>query len=65
MKFSENIYSISKKYAEELRNKISMFKTSPQTKKNIFLTMITTFGVKENQYSLELVENSVTMDDLF
>lgn len=27
--------------------------------------MITTFGVKQNQYSLGLVDAELTMDDLF
>jgi hypothetical protein len=64
MKFSINDFTIDKKYAEELRNKISVFKEETATKKAIFLTMITSFGLTANSYS-SLVQNSLTMDILF
>lgn len=64
-KFSINPYSISKKYASELRNKIGLFKSETQTRKSVFLTMITTYGIEENIHSTGLVQNSVTMDNLF
>jgi hypothetical protein len=31
----------------------------------VFLTMITTYGVDKNKYANLLVQNEVTMDDLF
>jgi hypothetical protein len=65
MKFYKDTFSINKKYAEELRHKITIFKEMSQTRKNVFLTFITTYGIKENEYSYELVQNSLTMDDLF
>lgn len=36
-----------------------------KTKKTIFLTMITTYGVIRNPYSKNLVQSEVTMDALF
>ena len=65
IKFSENKFTINKKYAAELRNKLSAFKQSTNTKKTLFMTVITTFGLEENQYSISLVEQSITMDALF
>ena len=65
MKFYKDTFSINKKYAKELRHKITIFKEMSQTRKNVFLTFITTYGIKENEYSYELVQNSLTMDDLF
>ncbi|AXY77518.1 ATP-binding protein [Paraflavitalea soli] len=65
MKFSLNEFTIDKKYADELRNKIGVFKEESQTRKSIFLTMITTFGVSKNQYSLSLMQNDLSMDVLF
>ena len=65
MKFSLNAFTIDKKYAEELRNKIGTFKSEVKTKKSIYLTMITTFGLTKNQYSTSLVQNDLTMDVLF
>lgn len=64
MKYSINTFAIDKKYAEELRNKISVFKQETDTRKSVLLTMITTYGLKSNSYSA-LVQNSLTMDILF
>jgi uncharacterized protein len=64
-KFSINPFSISKDYAEKLREKIGVFKTAANTKKSVFLTFITTYGIEKNQYALQLVQNEVTMDALF
>lgn len=65
VKFSVNSFSITKSYAENLRNKIGVFRTETKTKKSVFLTMITTYGVDKNKYSTALVQNEVTMDALF
>ena len=64
MKFSIRPFSITKKYAESLRNKIGAFKEGTKTKKSIFLTMITTYGIAQNKYAY-LVTNDLTMDILF
>lgn len=65
MKFSINEFVISKKYAEEIRNKIYQFKEQSKTKKSLFFTMITTFGVARNEYSGSFVQNSIVLEDLF
>jgi AAA+ ATPase superfamily predicted ATPase len=64
MKFSIAPFSINKKYAESLRNKISVFKSETKTRKAIYLTLITTFGLEQNKYAY-LAQNSLTMEDLF
>ena len=58
-------FAIDKEYAEKLRSKISTFKTVTKTRKAVFLTMNTTYGVEKNKYATQLVQNEVTMDDLF
>lgn len=63
MKFSSNDYVIDKQYDAELRGKIESFVTQTKTKKNPHLTLITTYGLKPNQYSGK-VQNVVTMEDL-
>lgn len=65
IKFYNTAYSLDKKYALEVTNKINQFTRSNKTNKSIFTTFITTFGVKENKYSQQLIQNEVTMDDLF
>lgn len=64
MKFSIHPYSIDKKYAANLRNKIGRFKTDTGTKKAIFLTLISTYGLVNNQYA-GMVQNDLDMDVLF
>ena len=55
----------NKAYSEELRTKIGVFKDVTQTSKAIFLTLITTLGLTQNDYAQTLVQNSLTMDVLF
>ena len=65
MKFSINEFTINKKYAEELRNKVGIFKEETKTRKAIFITMITTFGLNKNSYSTSLIQKDLTMDIMF
>jgi uncharacterized protein len=65
MKFSINPFIIDKKYDAELRNKIAAFKKETGTRKSLFLTMITTFGLSPNNYATGIVQNSITLDALF
>jgi uncharacterized protein len=65
MKFSVKPFTIDKKYAEELRLKMETFREQTDTKKSIFLTMITAFGVQKNEYSNSVVQNSISLNELF
>jgi uncharacterized protein len=65
MKFSRDTFVIDKAYSEELRRKVSVFKTATATRKSVFLTFITTFGLAKNAYSGSLVQKELTMDALF
>lgn len=65
MKFYNTDYTIDKKSYQNLKNKIQEFQKETETRKNVFLTMITSYGIKENEYSQELVQNSLKLDSLF
>jgi len=65
MKFPIHEYEISKKYADELRNKIAEFKKGTKTKKAVYLSFLTTYGLKENKHSRGLVQNSFDRKVLF
>jgi hypothetical protein len=65
MKFSVNEFVIDKSYAENIRNKKSEFMKETLTRDNLFVTFVTTYGVKRNAYSNEVMDNEVTMDSLF
>ena len=64
IKFSSGEYQIDKKYSESLRNKKSIFESSLNSRKSAVTTMITTFGLKKNIYSAEIV-SEVVLNDLF
>jgi len=65
MKYSESEFVIDKSYAADLEKKRKVFKQESGTRKSLFLTMITTFGIKDNTYATQLIQNSITMDALF
>lgn len=65
MKYYADEYVITKQYAAEMRHKINLFKQSSKTRKNVFPVFITSHGVKENSYSLELMQNNLTAEILF
>jgi len=66
IKFYNSEFTINKEYAKKLRNKIQLFSSlSVNKNKNIFLTMITTFGVSDNEYFKELVQNEITSEDFY
>ena len=65
MKFSTAEYVIDKNCATELNQKRTVFQQESGTRKTIFVTMITTFGVKQNAWYSGQVQNELTMNDLF
>lgn len=65
LKFYNTEFTISKDYAATLRKKRTIFKNNTQTKKQLFWTILTTFGLDHNEHSLGLVDQVMTMDKLF
>jgi hypothetical protein len=65
MKFYTDVFTIDKRYAAELERKMRVFGEQTKTKKALFLTLITTYGLKKNQYADSLVHNDLTIDRLF
>ncbi len=65
IKFYEKAFSIDKKYAEALRNKVFAFIEETKTRKKTFLTFITAIGLTHNEHSLGLAEVQLSANDLF
>ncbi len=65
MKFTDAPFAIDRRYADELRRKLAVFRDRTKTNKSVFLTMVTSTGLRQNQYSDELVSGEVTLADLF
>ena len=65
MKFSLNDFEITKSYVKELEHKIKVFREHTKTRKSLFLTMVTTYGIKNSENHAGLVQSQVTMEALF
>ena len=65
MKFYDAPFTITKKYAAELRNKRAIVRMVAPSKRSIFITMVTCFGILENSYATELIQSQVRAVDLF
>jgi hypothetical protein len=65
MKFSIDPFEITRSYAEALENKLRIFRQQTKTRKTLFLTMVTTYGIKNKNSHVGFVQNELTMDVLF
>jgi len=65
MKFYNREYTIGKKEEANIRHKKNEFIDDTKTRKNVYVTMITTFGIRKNKYYFSIVDNELTMDILF
>lgn len=65
IKFYQEVYTINKSNAENLREKMRIFRAATKTTKQLSWVFISTFGLKQNQYSTSIIHKSLTLDDLF
>ena len=65
IKYSNSPFIIDKQYAKNLMNKREVFTRNTRTKKQIFIAMIASNGVRDNLYADDLISGVVTLDDLF
>ncbi len=65
VKYSNKSFVIDRDYGKQLVKKQEVFEQQIKPSKQIFLAMITTCGVKSNLWSEELVQNNITLADLF
>jgi hypothetical protein len=64
MKFSKSLFTLDKATWQNLLNKIEVFRQNIKSKKAIHLTMLTPFGISQNEYSSD-VNSEIILDDLF
>jgi len=65
VKFYNDELVLTKVDADNLRRKKSIFRHVTGTKKQIFIVLITTFGLIKNKHSLGLVDSTLDMNALF
>lgn len=64
IKFHNKPFTITKKYEQELNNKIADFVEETGTRKSVMLTLITSYGLVSGEHSA-IVQASLQLDDLF
>ena len=64
MKYANTNYVVNKALDESIRNKINDLQLVTKTRYAIHPTLITTYGVVNNQYS-SIIQSILTLDDLF
>lgn len=65
IKYSNKPFVITKDYANKLQQKVDTYLRITRTKKQIFIAMIASSGIKQNKYSKALISKVVTLNDLF
>ncbi len=64
IKFTDGPFTITRSYASRLRNKLTVFRSVTGTRKALHLVMVTSYGVRPNIHSRELVDSEVRMEQL-
>jgi hypothetical protein len=64
IKFKNKEFAIDKLLAKNLKSKVEIFLKQTKVQKQIFLALITTYGLKSNIWSEDLIHNVVTLNDL-
>lgn len=64
MKFCEDDFSINATYDKNLRHKLSTFMEETKCRCSLHLTLVTTYGLKHNEYSGR-IQSIITLEDLF
>lgn len=64
-KFYDKPFALDKKYVSDLRETMRIFQERTKTKKTLFLTFITSFGLAPNMHSTGFVQQEITMEKLF
>lgn len=65
IKYCKTLYDIDKTDARILLNKAMVYRDVTKTPKLIFISIITTFGLKQSNNSEKIIMSGATQDDLF
>jgi uncharacterized protein len=65
IKFYNKPFAFTKEYANDLRQKAAIFQDLVKTNKQVNWVFINAFGLTKNQYAIGLIQNALSLDDLF
>lgn len=64
MKYASGPYLLNKAEFERIENRLQAFRTVTGTSKSLYLTLVTTKGLVENEYARE-AQNVILLDQFF
>jgi len=65
IKFYADDFKMTEEYSNQLRKRRELFREKTKTKKHLFNTLITTYGLKNSTISTGQIDQVITMDQLF
>ena len=65
IKFYNSLFVIDKKNYLNLIKKMNEFIQETNTRKSVHIVLLTTYGIKHNEYSSEIIQNTLDMNCLF
>ena len=65
IKYANQPFRINKEYALNLKNKIEVYQKTTKTLKQLFVSMITTYGLIDSIYNEDLIVSEATLEDFF
>jgi uncharacterized protein len=65
IKHYESGFKFDKKSYSDIKSKLDIFKEKYGTRKQVFYTFISNQAAPDNEYALELIDNTVLLDDFF
>ena len=65
IKFCNQEYAITKQYAQDLIRKKDRFQVGTKSKKGLFTTLITPYGVKKNMHYHSCIDHQLTLEAFF
>lgn len=65
MKFSNADYKLTPTYKKTLRERASIFSEVTKSRKSIFVTLVTTYGLAQKDTHIDVIQNVITLEDLF
>lgn len=65
IKHTDQPFALTKDYVDTILQKVAVFKNRTHTQKQIFIAFISANGVKNNYYVEEIINDIVTLTDLF
>lgn len=65
IKYTDKPFMLSKSELENIERKMQVFKERTLTKKQLFMTLISVNGMKQNSYTENVIHGAVTLEDFF